>query len=264
MRAFLFIFLLFPFSLCAHVLVSIPPQKYLAERLVGNEVEVREIVPKGASPHSFEPSPKDVQRLSGATVWFCSGENFEKRLDKALEKDVRRISQLEGIDLLYDGCCCHSGVDTHVWLSPARLKVISKRMAVVLCELYPESKEGIHQRLEALLKEISEVERKIQSTSFSRSILVSHPAFGYFCKDYGIEQLSIEVDGKEPSPKQAHALMTEVKKKNITSLFVQEQYSRRAADRFAKELELEMVSLDPYEENVITNLEVIREAFALR
>jgi zinc transport system substrate-binding protein len=262
MRSTLLLFLLFPCFLSAHILVSIPPQKYLVERLTEGKIEVRMIVPKGASPHSFEPSPKDIERLKGARLWFCCAESFEGRLERALESRVKRVSQLEGLDLLYEGCCCHCGVDTHVWLSPSRLKIIAKKMAHTLSEEYPDLKQTTDRQLSRLLQEISTLEENISKTPFSESVLVSHPAFGYFCRDYGITQLSIEVDGKEPSPKQATKLMNVLREKKVSSLFVQEQYSQRAAIRFANELELKLIPLDPYAEDVLANLETIREAFA--
>jgi len=260
---FFFSLLFLCFSCCAsaQVLVSIPPQKYLVERLAGKDVAVVEIVPRGASPHSFEPSPKDLERIVGADVWFTCGESFERRLAGALGGRVRLVSQLEGLRLIGGGCACHSSVDTHVWLSPSRLMVIAKRMASVLSEVYPEKEEMIAHNLHSLLGELETLDQEIRASSLSSTILVSHPAFGYFCEDYGIEQVSIEVDGKEPSPRQASKMMESLRGKQLQRLYFQQQYHPKAAHRFAEELSLSLYPLDPYAEDVVANLRGMQEAF---
>lgn len=253
-------FCFFPFFIWGHVLVSVPPQKFIIERLTDKKIHVEVIVPKGVSPHSYEPTPRDIERLKDAQLWFTTGESFEKRLSKVLETTKQR-SQLEGLDLIYDGCTCHSGVDTHVWLSPRCVIGMSKIAAKELIEVFPELKETILCNSTALENELIDLDAMIRSSPLSTSVLVSHPAFSYFCRDYNIEQLSIEIEGKEPSPKQATQLMTLLREKNLKRLFFQEQYSKKAAEKFANELKLEMNPLDPYAEDVILNLKMIQEAF---
>ena len=235
------------------VIVSVPPQKFILESICQDACDVTVIVPAGASPHTYEPSPKQLQYIADAALWFRIGESFEERLLPLFKGAV--VDQREGIELL--GCSCHGGADPHIWLSPVLLKQEARQICSALekelgLDFY-ENLAVLDQKLDSLIEELN-------ALSYPETILVSHPAFGYFCRDFDIEQLSIEVEGKEPSLKQTAALME--KARGLKKVFLQEQYSLRGGRRIAKELDLDILFVDPYAEDVVANLSHLGEVFS--
>jgi len=254
MRTF-FLLVLLSSSLFAKpiVLVSVQPQKFLVESIAGDACQVEVLVPPGASPHAYEPRARQIDLIKEAVLWFRIGESFEESL-LPLVKEV--IDQRENLDLI--GCSCHDGADPHIWLSPSMLKQEAGQICTALEKLL---NADLQANLADLIARIDALEAQLRARQFSKTILVSHPAFGYFCRDFGIEQLSIEMDGQEPSPKQLTLLMTEVKQKGLKRIFLQQQYSEKGGRRIAAELGLELIPLDPYAEDVLANLSHIGELF---
>lgn len=257
-----FLLLFFPIVLIAKplVLVSVPPQKYLVEEITGGFVEVSVIVPPGASPHTFEPSPKQVTHLLQASLWFRIGEDFERRLLGLFSGRI--VDQREGVDLLGCHCCKIEGRDPHIWLSPSILKQMSEQICLTLSALHPDRQVFFEGNLQHFLDRLKSVENQLKDLSFPSSILVSHPAFGYFCRDFAIEQIAIEMDGKEPTPKQVTELLFKIQKSALKKVFLQRQYSIKGGLAIARELDLESIFTDPYAEDVLANLVELGEVFS--
>lgn len=250
------------------VLVSIAPQKFIVERIGGETVSVETIVPQGASPHSYEPTLRQVISARQGKAWFRMGESFEIRLVNALKNTLVIVDQREGADLISASCSCHSSDDAHdphIWLSPRLLQIQATQIAHTLSQLNPESASIYAQNLEGLIFELETLDQEIRQTlakNSNRIVLVSHPAFGYFCRDYGFTQLSIEMEGKEPAPKYLTDLLLKARGLNIRYVFLQRQYNTKGGERLAKELKAKIVYLDPYAEKVLENLKIIAEAFS--
>ncbi len=243
------------------VLVSIAPQKFLVKEIGGDLVSVDVIVPAGASSHSYEPNARQMTSLSKGAIWFRLGETFEDKLVKIFSKMVI-VDQREGIELL--GCSCHGGADPHTWLSPRLLKTQARQIAHVLSEYDPDHAHYYQNNLTRLENELENLDAEVDAilANAPRTILVSHPAYGYLCRDYGLTQLPIEMEGKEPTPRYLSTLILEARTLNIDKVFLQEQHSVRGGKRIAQELGAKYIFLDPYAENVIANLKHIAEAFA--
>lgn len=270
--SWIFLFpLFFLFSFCegvqTKVLVSVAPQKYLVEKIGADRVSVEVLVPPGTSPHSYEPTIRQTMVCYEGQLWFLTGEGFEKRLQDLLSSHLKIIDLREGIDLLPLGCCPSKSkecYDSHIWLSPKLLKKQAETIAHALIENEPEESAFYHERLLLLLEELDQLDRDLEaifSQAPSHTILVSHAAFGYLCRDYQLTQLSIEIEGKEPTSKQIAALIVKAKEAQINRVFVQPQYSQKGALRIAKQLSAELISIDPYEENVVNNLRRISSFF---
>ncbi|MCH9609212.1 MAG: High-affinity zinc uptake system binding-protein ZnuA [Chlamydiales bacterium] len=261
----LFFFSFIPLSAQPKILVSIAPQKYLVEQIGEERVSVEVIVPDGASPHTYEPTPRQAIGLAKGEIWFRVGESFEHRLIKILNrKKVDIVDQREGIDLLPLECCCHSveAHDSHIWLSPSLLKLQGKQITRVLSEHYPESTSFFEKNYAALCLKLDTLDQEITSLLENRegaALLVTHPAFGYFCREYGLKQISIEQEGREPSSKQLINLLAEARTASIRSVYLQKQYSVKGGQKIAKELNAKTVMIDPYKEDVIANLKFLAE-----
>lgn len=266
MHKLFFLLLLFSSLYAApDVVVSIPPTKYLVERIAGEHITVETLVPRGADPHTYEPTSRQVIAASNAKIWFRIGEGFE-RTRVTLMKNAEHVDLQKGIDLL-PSCpsCPHAGFDTHTWLSPRLLIVQAHLIEKALSRHFPESASLFSSNLIALEKELLDLDTLIQGQLAShetRLILVTHPAFSYFCRDYNFFQMSIEADGKEPSPKYLTNLLFEARKRAIKTIFIEPEHEIKGAIRLASELGAVTVSVDPYKENVIENLKEISSAFA--
>jgi len=251
------------------VLVSVPPYAFFVKTLAEDSVQVETLVPVGANPHLYEASPKEVQQHQKASLWIYLGEPFDKRVLTFFEQTGKPIQVLritEGLDLLSsceeDHCLHGEGEDLHVWLSPHLDKAQAEKIAAALGELLPEQQGLIQKRLHTLLRELDALDRQISkelAPYAGKAILVSHPAFGYFCRDYDLVQLSIETEGKEPRPQEMQHLLEEVKQYQVQSVILEPQYSNKGAERIAEELHLKTHTLDPYAENVVENLKKIAE-----
>jgi len=267
MRAFI-LFLLLSIGFTAHgaiqVVVSIAPQKFLVQRIGQEHVAVQVIVPEGASSHTYAPKPKQMLSTQKSEVWFRIGEIFEQQMLPCL-KGTEIVDQREGVELISSkGCCCHEADDPHIWLSPRLLMIQSQQIADTLSARDPEHIKLYQENLQALLAELKILDQEL-SEMFGKSnrqvIMVSHPAFGYFCRDYGLEQLSIEMEGREPSPKYLTELLNRARREKIETVFLQKQHYPKGGKRVAKELGAKAVFVDPYAEDVIENLRALAKAF---
>ena len=260
MRKFFILFLLLtgPLQAQMHVLVSIAPQKYLVERVGGDQVCVEVLVPPGANSHTYEPTTKQMIGAQRGKIWFRIGESFENRVLPALPY-THIVDQREGLDLIQAGCgcCTRDAHDPHIWLSPRLLKTQATQIMQVLCEHDPAHAELFQKNCALLQKECSQLDRECSSLFMNqkqRLILVSHPAFGYFCRDYGLEQLSVEMEGREPAPRYVTNLIAKARSHGVKTVFLQQQHNPKGGKRIAEELGAQTIYLDPYVENVLKNL----------
>lgn len=257
------------------VLVTVAPHRYLVKRIAGDTVDVDVIVPPTANVHTFEPSPKQMLRASQADIWFRIGEFFETQLAQALKShhpSMVLVDLKQNLDLIYADeahvVCCHhhGGADLHFWLSPKQLMIQARNVSSQLSALFPQYAERYQEALQSHLSELEELDRQLHLLFLpmrGRTILVTHPAYGYLCRDYGLQQLTVEVEGKEPTPKQLTQLIRKAKELHIHTLFSQVQYPAKIAERVQQELgpRAKIVTLDPYAEDYMVNIRNIANYF---
>lgn len=261
-------------SLSHHVLVSVAPYKAFVESIAGDTVKVGVMVPAGASVHSYEPSLKEMLAAGKADLWFLIGETFEIKASQAFKNHHPRMELVDlkqGVDLIYNDLHCHSGhscqhgVDLHIWLSPKASMIQARLIAEKLTHLYPEHRQLYEKNLHFFLEQLKTLDLFVQETlKFlkDRVILVSHPAYGYFCRDYELKQLSIEFEGKDPTPFQLTILLDQARRLHITKVFIQPQYNSKGARLVAEYLGAKIIPLDPYSEDYIASIKQIALAFA--
>jgi len=256
-------------SVAQGVYVSIPPQAFLVEWLVGDLVEVGVLLPPGASPATYEPTPKQMAALDRSQLYLQIGAPFEGPvLAKVsdLMPDLRVVDCRAGVELEPIGGDGHDHgfglLDPHIWLDPQRMKTIAATTAEALQALLPDEAAGIERRLASLHKAIDDTDARVGVTlaPFSgHTLLVFHPAYGYFTRRYGLIQRAVEVDGKVPSARRLATVVDETRQQPVPALFVQPQFSRSAAERVANALDCELVELDPLAGNYLDNLEIMAD-----
>lgn len=255
-----------------HVLVSVSPHRFFVQKIAGNTLTVGLMVPAGASAHTYDPTPKQMIAASNADIWFRIGESFENKAIPAMKQQtpsMRIVDLRENLDLISDPthvCMHHKGcMDLHFWLSPKLAKTQAHTIAKALIECYPEHTELYQKNLAIFEKELDGLDQEIAQTLSkltSRTIMVSHPAYGYFARDYGLYQFSIEFEGKDPTPQQLTKILNEARKQNIKTVFVQPQYSSKGAKLIAEQIHARIVTLDPYSEDFYATLREIADSIA--
>ncbi len=256
------------------ILVSLAPYKFFVERIANGTVSVLLMVPVGASAHTYEPTPKQMVRASTGNIWFTIGESFEAKAVPAIRShnpQLQTVDLRQGVDLIISDpqsgqCCCNTHCqDPHIWLSARQAKTQVKTIADALKQRYPTHAALYEKNLEALQKELATLDTTITQELVhlnNRTILVSHPSYAYFCRDYNLKQLSIEFEGKDPTPRQLTQLLNQARQEHIRKIFVQPQYSRKGANMFAKELDATVIVLDPYSEEYFDSMHKIAHAIA--
>ena len=263
---FSFLLLTLPALAAPKVIVSLAPTKYLVERIAGDKVIVEKFVPSGASPHSYEPTPRQLLDAASGVLWFRIGEGFEGRTLDVIKDKTKIVNLRDGLPLLSGPSCkCHPNdiYDPHIWLSIPLLKIQAQTITNALSGILPDSKPLFEANLAKLQEDLSTLDFELQGVMLKcprKFILVTHPAFGYFCRDYGLTQLSIEVDGKEPTARQMTDLIQIARAQNIDRLILEPQHNTKGGFRVAAELNIPVIWLDPYQENVMENLKAIAKA----
>ena len=229
--------------------VTIDPQKYFLESIVGQNFEVNCIVPPGANPESFDVSPSQMMALGKSKLYFQVGhlgiENTLVDKIRANNPDLEIINCSDGLEAIahdhgHDDCehnHGHNGTDPHVWSSPATAKIIVNNMYKAVVESDSINKELYTINYENLLTTINETDSIIKSyiaKAPSKSFIIYHPALSYFAEEYGLQQLSIEFEGKNPSPGQLKDLIDEAKREGVKVVFVQQEYDSKNAEIVAE------------------------------
>ena len=256
------------------VFVSIAPQKYFVERIGGKEVEVEVMVKAGESPATFNPNPKKMSRLANAKLYFSIGVPFEKiwlpRI-KAIQPDLKFISLNQnfsahiGSEYSHPEKHSHEEGDPHIWTSPSHVKIIAAEIEAALSKEKPDRADifknnniSLNRGLDKLDQEI----RDILAKGNNRSFMVFHPAWSYFADAYGLEQISIEHQGKEPGPRALQEIINKGKKLKIKVIFVQKQFGLSIAEKVAKMIGATVQVMDPLAENYIENMRQTAKAIS--
>jgi zinc transport system substrate-binding protein len=272
------------------VLVSILPQAYFVERIGADRVQVDVLVGPGQSPATYAPTPRQVGDLERADVYFAIGVPFERRLLAKLTGGLRDLNVVEtqaGIPLRamktahthqhdHDhavGEDAHAAEaeepagtkDPHIWLDPRLVKLMATTICEELCRLDPSSADTFRANLAAFHGELDAVDARIRALLAplkGREFLVFHPAYGYFGDSYGLEQVAVEIEGKEASPRQLTMLIEKAKAAGARVIFVQPQFSMSSAEALAREIGGAVIPLDPLARDYLGNLEVMAEKLA--
>ncbi len=247
------------------VLVSILPQKWLAEQVGGKLVDVKVLLDKGQEPHGMEPTPEQLTALFRARLYFAIGLEFERGLLAKIKKatsavqivdtvaKIKKIPMTEHDEHEHD----HAGLDPHVWLDPQNLEKMAVSMASALAEADPTNAAAYQENLQAVSKELTSLDEELRTKLApfkGQSFLVFHPAFGYFAHAFGLRQEAVEIEGKSPAPRQLYELIAKAKKEQVKVIFVQPQFDRKNAETIAQAIGGKVALLDPLAEDVPENL----------
>ena len=220
------------------VIVSILPQKEMVEAIGGDSVNVTVMIPPGASPATYDPTPSKLRAVSRADVYLMQGElPFEKAYRNRLE-DVNPSMRIVDTSRNVRYITSESGrKDPHVWLSPTNMRYQAKTVADTLSQLdvtgsteYRERYEAYAKRLDTLDRNISQRFSELNQTTF----IAFHPAWAYLAKEYGLTQVAIQHEGNDPTPRQLQGIIETARNRSVKVIVVQAQFSRQHAEQIAK------------------------------
>ena len=277
------------------VFVSIAPQAYFVNKIGEGLVETWVMVEPGAQPHTYEPRPKQMIALSKARIYFAVGIEFEtvwldrfKAVNPAMtvvhtDADIRKFpmkaahheprekedgaaaSSIGDPGPDHDEPHAHGTTDPHVWLSPPLAALQSRAILYALVKEDPAHRDIYEANYRRLAMEILDLDADIRGRFVGKGknieFMAFHPAWGYFARAYGLEQIPVEVEGKEPKPLQLKELIEHAREKHIKVVFVQPQFSIRSADTIAKALGGHVAFADPLAADWAKNLRDLAAKF---
>ena len=247
--------------------VSILPLRSLVQGIVGDDFDIDVLLPVGASPETFEPTPRQFVGLNKARMVFNVGLiDFETMLLAKIEDQAKVVNLSRGIELIA-GTCSHGshghththGIDPHVWTSPRALQKMAENAYEAIREAYPDSVkyETNYRLLQQELKALDERTAARIAASDVEYFIIYHPALTYYARDYGLRQIAIEADGKEPSAKQLTQLIRQAREDGVRRILYQSQFPASAVEVIARDIDAEYAEVDPLREDVIANIEEI-------
>lgn len=295
--------------------VSILPLKSIVGGIVGNDFDVRVLVPAGASPETFEPTPRQFVDLNRARLIFNVGLiDFETTLLGKIEARDKVVDLSRGIDLIAGSCShahgkvaradephaaamseeqqtagshaaatpgerqlagshaatpapqahghCHAhGIDPHIWTSPRALQRMAANAYEAIHALWPDSVKYTenHARLQEQLAALDARTAGKIAASGVRYFIIYHPALTYYARDYGLQQVAIEDDGKEPSARALARLIEQARRDSVRTIFYQSQFPASAVEVIARDIEAQSVAIDPLKEDVIANIDSLTD-----
>jgi zinc transport system substrate-binding protein len=238
------------------ITVSIAPFKYFVEAIGDSDFTVNVMVPPGANPHIYEPFPKQISMLRKSVAYISNGYlGFEMTwLDRFFDsnRNMKKLSLGVNIEPLgshhhHDGDHVE-GADPHYWVSPRCARQMAGSVEKFLIELNPAHTDLYQTNYKSLLDQINALDEKavaLFSGLPSKSFMIFHPNLGYLARDYGLEEISVEYEGKEPPPSRMKELIDRAKSDHIKTIFVQREYDTKNAKAIANEIGARVLIIDP-------------------
>lgn len=279
MRNYLLIFILLSTALFAakqELTVTILPQKYFVQKIVKDKFDINVMIKPGSSPHNFEPKASQMKALSSSKIYFMIGEPSEKAWIKRFKQNakntlfvdttigVTKIAMIEHSHHEDTAKEHHShlehsedGLDPHIWLDPISVKTQAKNIYEAMVKIDEENSDFYKANYEEFVKELDNLDNEIKNILKpykDSAFMVFHPSWGYFAARYDIEQISIEIEGKEPKPNELLQLVEEAKKHNIKIVFVAPQFSQKSAKTISQNVGANVVSINPLSDDWYNNM----------
>ncbi|WP_300955902.1 metal ABC transporter solute-binding protein, Zn/Mn family [Helicobacter rodentium] len=257
------------------IVVSIPMQQEFVQKIIGDKYEVISLVKPGVNPHDFEPKFSDVKKINSALAYFGIGIEFEgvwlERF-KAQNKKMKIYDNSLGIAKInfahshkeYEEHRHEEG-DTHIWLSTHNAKQIANNIYEALKEL--DSNQNYTEAYQSLIAEIYQTDSQLKlilsALPEHQKFVVFHPMLGYFARDYHLEEIAIEIEGKSPKIQEMANVIEAIKKNNLKIIFAQPEFSTKAAEFIAKESGAQLGFFSPlqtpWSENLLEFAKTLKE-----
>ncbi len=240
------------------ITVSIQPQKYLLEQIVGDKIDVRCLLANGGNPENYEPSLTHLMNLEGSEAYFQIGNiGFESAIIDRIRNnnpDLKIFNTSDSIMLIigtHGECTAHGHsheVDPHTWSSVRNGKIIAANMYKAMINMDPANEKTYTKNYSRLVAHLDSLDSRIDSMLSGRqgsAFMVWHPSLSYFARDYGLEQISIGVEGKEASVQRIQSKIDDAKRHNAKIFFAQKDFDSRQASVISREIGAKIIDINP-------------------
>ncbi len=257
------------------IVVSIPMQQEFVQKIAGNQYEVLSLIQSGINPHDFEPKFSDIASLNSALAYFGIGIEFENiwlPRFKAQNKTMEIYDNSLGIPKIHSS---HSHTkndkdfdaegDTHIWLSTQNAKQIASNIYKALQTLDPKADyaKGYQDLITEINQTDTQLKQILSSLEEHQKFVVFHPMLGYFARDYHLEEIAIEIEGKSPKIQEMVSVIETIKKNKLKIIFAQPEFSTKAAEFIAKESGAQLGFFSPlqipWSENLLEFSKTLRD-----
>lgn len=234
------------------ITVTMEPLRYFTEAIAGEQYKIVSMVPEGASPETYDPIPQQLINLSKSAAYFKIGyigfeQNWMDRL-KENAPEIKIFDTSEKVNLIKsDDEQSMTGVEPHIWNSTQNAMVIANNIFKALCKLDAKHTDYYKHRLDSLQNIIHKTDSIIKRDleQADSAFIIFHPTLSYFARDYGLKQICIEEDGKEPSPASLQQIIKEGKANHVHTIFIQKEFDTRNAQLIADEMGLKVIIINP-------------------
>ncbi|MDY6959026.1 MAG: zinc ABC transporter substrate-binding protein [Halobacteriota archaeon] len=241
------------------VVVSILPLSEFVDKVGGERVNVAVMIPPGATPHTYEPTPSQLVGVSEAELFVKVGSGVEFELvwmDKIITQNTEMyiVDCSDGVELI--------GTDPHIWLSPKNAKIMVENICDGLVKADPENSTYYLSNKDAYLEELKILDNNLNDAFLGveeKKFIVFHSSWAYFARDYDMEEVPIEEEGKEPSIEHITEVIEIAKRNNIKVVFSEPQFDPKTAETIAKEIGGVVIPIDPLARNYTENLNEVAE-----
>jgi zinc transport system substrate-binding protein len=256
------------------VMVTILPLAEFAEKIGGDLVTVSTMIPPGASPHTYEPTPGQLMEISRAQVYIKVGSPIEFELmwlDKIVElnKNMIVIDASTGIELndehednLHKH---HASNDPHIWLSPKNAKIMVENIYRGFIRVDSVHKKSYEENKEKYLQALNNLDHDTETLLLNkenRAFMVYHAAWTYFARDYHLMQIPIQVGAREPTAQDIQHLIEQAKRFHINVIFASPQFNTESAEVIAREIDGRVVLIDPLAKDYISNMRHVAQVLS--
>ena len=233
------------------VTVTISPYKYFVDQIAKGKVNVNVMVSNGNNPETYEPYAQQMMELSKSALYLKVGSiGFEQTWMKKLQDNAPEMKVIDTSVGIKPAKTPGGNIDPHVWMSCSNARIIASNILKALCELEPKNKAFFEKNYQSLLSIIDKRDSTIKESfkkapDLVRKFVIYHPILTYFARDYQLEQLAIEEEGREPSASQLKGLIQRARKENIKFCLIQAEFANRNTTTFINESHTKPMNINP-------------------
>lgn len=237
------------------VTVTISPYKYFVDQIAKGKVDVNVMVSNGNNPETYEPYAQQMMELSKSALYLKVGSiGFEQTWMKKLQDNAPDMKVIDTSVGIKPAKTPGGNIDPHVWMSCSNARIIASNILKALCELEPKNKAFFEKNYQSLLSIIDKRDSTIKESfkkdpDLIRKFVIYHPILTYFARDYQLEQLAIEEEGREPSASQLKSLIERARKEKIKFCLIQAEFANRNTTTFINESHTKPMNINPLQDD---------------
>lgn len=252
------------------VVVTIAPEAEFVKAVGGDKVDVTVMVPSTADVHTYEPLPSQLSEVAKARMYVEVGSSLEfenNYLDKlkASNPSMLIVNASQGIELMpttEEGG--DETIDPHVWLSPRNAKIMVENIYQGLVQVDPANQAYYQKNRDQYLEKLDELDKNTTEIlkGKTKPILIYHPAFGYYARDYNLTFIGVMVNDEEPSAQRIARMVDVARENNITVVYLEPQYNSKFMDTLANQIGGQVIVVSDLDENYLQNMQNVAIAFS--